>query len=421
MTLDSAPSTVYHPWPVKLIKGGLRGLNRLGLGRIDLSEAALLAEARRQTGLDRFGDEHFLKGLRSLLKDLESDAALNPFGRLHAKTSILNALKNLLWANAVFEAHPEIESYPMPAPIIVVGPVRSGTTRLQRLLAADTRFAHLTAWEGFNPAPRGGAREADRLSRREEVRKFLKAGQKINPGAFAAHPMEADAADEEILLLNQTFDGLSYAALYHSPRYREHLLHGDRSAAYRSLGRLLRLVSWARGEPAGKPWVLKTPQHMLDLPQLLQAFPDAKLLFTHRDPRKTVASTLSLAWNFAVLNTDRPCRGLIRDAWLEICEEMARRCIASREHLPESQQFDVYYDEMNDDWLGVMKEVYAFIGLEYLPAAQTAAQEWLTTCQRGNIYGNHRYALDDYGLSQDEVDARMNFYRANYRIPYEAS
>ncbi|HEX5391652.1 MAG TPA: sulfotransferase [Rhodocyclaceae bacterium] len=419
--MDLSPSTAYHPASIKFVNRVVRGLNKIGLARIDLSEGALLAEARRQTGLDRFGDEYFLLGLRPLLEDLDRDAALNPFGRLHAKTSILNALKNLLWANAVFEAHPEIESYPMPSPIIVVGPVRSGTTRLQRLLAADTRFAHLTAWEGFNPAPRGGPHEADRLSRREEVRKFLKAGQKINPGAFAAHPMEADAADEEILLLNQTFDGLSYAALYHAPRYREYLLHGDRSAAYRSLGRLLRLVSWARGEPADKPWVLKTPQHMLDLPQLLQAFPDAKLLFTHRDPRKTVASTLSLAWNFSVLNTDRPCRSLIRDAWLEMCEQMARRCIASRAVLPESQQFDVYYDEMNEDWLGVMKKVYAFLSMEYLPAAQTAALEWMSVCQRDNIHGNHRYALDDYGLSQDEVDARMAFYRAKYRIPYEAS
>lgn len=417
--MDLSPSTAHHPAPIKLVNRVVRGLNKIGLARIDLSEGALLAEARRQTGLDRFGNEHFLQGLRPLLEDIDRDAALNPFGRLHAKTSILNALKNLLWANAVFEAHPEIESYPMPAPVIVVGPVRSGTTRLQRLLAADTRFAHLTAWEGFNPAPRGGSHEADRLSRREEVRKFLKVGQKINPGAFAAHPMEADAADEEILLLNQTFDGLSYAALYHSPRYREYLLHGDRSAAYRSLGRLLRLVSWARGEPAGKPWVLKTPQHMLDVPHLLLAFPDAKLLFTHRDPRKTVASTLSLAWNFAVLNTDRPCRGLIRDAWLEICEQMARRCIASRVALPESQQFDVYYDEMNEDWLGVMKNVYAFLGMEYLPAAQTAAFEWMSACQRDNIHGNHRYALGDYGLSQDEVDARMSFYRAQYRIRYE--
>lgn len=418
--MDLAPSTAYHPAPVKLINRVLGGLNRIGLARIDLSEDALLAAARRQTGLDRFGDEHFLAGLRPLLEDLATDADLNPFGRLHAKTSILNALKNLLWANACFEAYPEIDARSIAAPVIVVGPVRSGTTRLQRLLAADDRFAHLTAWEGFNPAPRKGLSRADRALRRQEVVKFLKAGQKINPGAFAAHPMDADAADEEILLLNQAFDGLSYAALYHSPRYRDYLLNGDRSAAYRFLVRLLKLVSWARGDDERKPWVLKTPQHMLDLPQLLAVFPDAKLLFTHRDPIKTVASTLSLAWNFGVLNTDRPYRALVRDGWLDICECMARRCMESREQVPKSQQLDVYYDEMNRDWAAVMDEVYRFIGLDYTPQARSAAGEWMAASLRDNIHGNHRYALADFDLSPDQVEARMGFYRGHYSIPYEA-
>lgn len=417
--MDLAPSTAYHPMPVKLINRVLGGLNKIGLAQIDLSESALLEEARRQTGLERFGDEHFLEGLRPLLEDLATDADLNPFGRLHAKTSILNALKNLLWANACFDAHPEIDARSIAAPIIVVGPVRSGTTRLQRLLAADKRFAYLAAWEGFNPAPRKGENDADRASRRQEVVKFLKAGQRINPGAFAAHPMDADAADEEILLFNQTFDGLSYAALYHAPRYLAYLLNGDRGAAYRAMARLLKLVSWARGDDERKPWILKTPQHMLDLPYLLQAFPDAKLLFTHRDPIKTIASTLSLTWNFAVLNTDRPCRGLIRDSWLPLCEEMARRCMASRENLPEWQQMDVHYDEMNRDWLAVMKRVYDFIGIEHVPDAQESAAAWLSSSQRDNIHGKHKYALADYGITASEVGSRMGFYRDRYDISGE--
>lgn len=419
--MDLSRSTVYHPAPVKLVNHVIGSLNKIGLARIELSEDALLVEARRQTGLNRFGDEHFLAGLRPLLEDLSTDAALNPFGRLHAKTSILNALKNLLWANACFEAYPEIDARSITAPVIVVGPVRSGTTRLQRLLAADGRFAHLTAWEGFNPAPRKGLNEADRAMRRQEVVKFLKAGQRINPGAFAAHPMDADAADEEILLLNQTFDGLSYAALYHTPRYRDHLLNGDRGAAYRSLARLLKLVSWARGDDERKPWVLKTPQHMLDLPQLLAVFPDAKLLFIHRDPVRTVASTLSLAWNFGVLNTDRPHRALARDAWLDICERMAQRCTESRERVPQAQQLDVYYDEMNKDWADVMDRIYRFIGLDYTSQARSAASEWMAASLRDNVHGNHRYALGDYGLSPDQIEARMGFYRGRYSIPYEAS
>lgn len=417
--MDTRPSTHYHPFATRLFNLYTRGLNRVGLSRVDLSESALLAAARRETGLQRFGDESFRPGLRALLASLESEAKLNPFGRLAAKRRITASLKNLLWATACFEAHPEILRRKIVAPIIIIGPHRSGTTRLHRMLGADARLQYLKTWEGFNPAPRMGWTESGQAARREEVGAFLQRIDRLYPGAFAAHPMEADAPEEENLLLNHCFCGFSPLGLYNIPGYYAWFMGHDRTAAYRTLADLMRLVSWSRGDSEDKRWVLKNPQHMLDLDLLMEAFPDAKLVFTHRDPLKTVGSLMSLMWFYAVQHTDVPCRAPVRDVWLDFCEQAARRGMLARENISPLQQHDVQYEEMNRDWRATMRRIYDFCGIDFNAAAEQAMRAWLDKSKREKQHGGHRYALEDFGVTRQEVDARMMFVREKYAIPYE--
>lgn len=419
MTPDTTPSTHYHPLPIKLFNAVAGALNAVGLAKTRFDEAQLLDEARRRTGLTDFGDMGFLTPLRVLLQSLEQEARLNPFGRLHAKTGIIEALKNRLWAEACFRAHPEIRQRPIVAPIIIVGPVRSGTTRLQRLLGTDPRLQFLTAWEGFNPAPRLKLPALGRDQRRTEVEKFLRVGMRLNPQAFAAHPMSAGEAEEEILLLNQSFCGLSASLLYDIPGRTRWLLQYDKQAAYREMADMLRLIAWSRGESGEKRWVLKTPQHMLDLPTLLQTFPDARLVFTHRDPVKTATSTMSLAWNFGVHNVSRPLRATARDTCLDLCEEMARRCIADRESIPPAQQLDVYYEATNADWRSQMQRIVSFAGLSWTAETERAMARWVDDSARDPRHAGHRYAAADYGVSHQEIDERLMFYRRKYAVPHE--
>src|SRR4051812_15275536 len=91
----------------------------------------------------------------------------------------------------------------------------------------------------------------------------------------------------------------------------------------------------------------------------------------------TVLSTMSLVWNYSVLNTDLPCRGLIGEKWLDLCEEMARRCMKARESIPTAQQLDVYYDHMNVNWCAVIKGVYDFSGMAFTRDAEHAMESWL--------------------------------------------
>lgn len=416
--MDTKPSTHYHSPAVKHFNRITRCFNLVGLRKIDLSEQALIAAARKETGLERFGDESFLPAMRVLLDAVEAEGKLNPFGRFIAKTRTLGSLKNRLWANACFEAHPEIRQRKIVAPIIIVGPHRSGTTRMQRMLAADPRLQYLKTWEGINPAPRLDWPELGRAARYEEARQTIAGRQLAYPGA-TAHPMDADWPEEEMLLLNHSFCSFSALGLYNVPSYYQWFLDADKTAAYRTMADMMKLISWSRGDPENKRWILKNPQHMLDLDVLLKTFPDAKLVFTHRDPLKTVGSVMSLMWYFAVQHTDIPCRAQIRDVWMDFCEQMARRCIQVRETIPVSQQLDVYYEDMNRDWRSVMRSVYDFAGMEFTAEAEEALGAWLAKSEQEGLHAGHRYALEDFGATRDEVDARMRFYRECYAIPDE--
>lgn len=414
--MDNKPSTYYHPPEIRRFNFLARAFNAFGLRKIDLSEEALIREARQITGLERFGDESFRTPLRMLLRSMAEETQLNPFGRASIKGRVLRSLKNRLWANACFEAHPEIRQRKIVAPIIIVGAARSGTTRLQRMLSADSRVQCLTAWEGFNPAPRPGAPDGERAQRRAEVAAFLSEGRRLNPGAYTAHPMDPDWAEEEILLLNHSFSGLLSLCF---GRYYQWFLEYDRTEVYRYMADLMKLVAWSRGDPEEKPWVMKTPQYMLDLDIVARLFPDARFVFIHRDPLKTVASTLSLMWNFAVQYVDRPCRAEIRDVWVNMCEQMARRCIQARESIPAAQQLDVYYEDINRDWPAVVQRIHAFCGLDFTDRAEREIGAWLHTSESENRHGGHRYSFDEYGVDAKDVDARLMFYRERYTVPYE--
>lgn len=419
--MDTQPSTAYQPPFVRQFNRRTRAWNMIGMKKIDLSEASLIAAARAETGLERFGDESFLPPLRALLHSLDTEAQLNPFGRFNARMRTIRSLKNRLWANACFEAHPEILERGIDAPIVIVGPHRSGTTRLQRMMATDARLQHLSTWEGFNPAPRPGQPGMGRQARYEEVKSFLALGRQVYAGGYVAHPMDADWPEEDMLLMNHSFCGFSVLGMFNIPSYYRWFLGYDKTEVYRYTAKLLKLIAWSRGERQGGRWVLKNPQHMLDLGTLHKVFPDARLVFTHRDPIKTVGSVMSLMWHFASRHTDLPCRASTRDIWMDFCEQSARRGMAQRERLPAGQQIDVHYEEMNRDWRAVMRRVYAFGGIEFTPGVEQAMARWLADSDRDKLHGGHRYALEDFGTSAAEVDRRMMFVRQRYDIAYEGT
>ena len=408
------PATAYHP---RLVRHANALLPKLWAKHLlpppDLAEETLDAQAMRSTGLTDFGDPWFRKPLRVLLPALREEADLNAMGRLIAHGSMLKLLKERLWAQALFASQPEIRARPIERPVVIVGPMRSGTTRLHRLLASDPRFAHLRLYEAMCPVPWPSSFRRRRDPRIDYTARGWKALNWINPANAAVHPTGPLEPDEELGLLENSAWGAQIEAQRRVPTYARWCEGVDATPAYAHMADLLRLAGWFRGEDPAKPWVLKTPQHMQDLAALLRVFPDARLIFIHRDPVSVVGSAASLAWNQMVVQSDTVDPYWIGGEWLHKTGHRVRTALAVRERLAPGQQIDVTFDAMDRDWLGVMRRVYAFLDIDIAPAV-APMQAYVERAKREHTYAAHRYDLADFGLDEGTVRERFADYAARF-------
>ncbi len=414
----------YHRLPFRALNGLLAGANVLGFARSPLDLEELLEEARRDTGLQDFGDDRFLEPL-SVLIDTTGAQALNPIGRFFARENIRRLLKGRLLAEELFKRHPEILARQMPDPVVIVGLARSGTTRLHRLLAADPDFAHLKSWESVYPVPTAeafAARAAGETDPRiTQLDRALKAVLYMSPQVASVHPLGTMEVEEEIGLLQHAFATQLFEIINGVPGFAEWLMTHDQKHAYEYMVRLMKLVSWFRGDPEDKTWVLKSPQHMQDLDALLHVFPNARLVCPHRDPIKVVGSTCSMAWNSLVRDCDTITPQWVGREWLTKTERMLHKNLAERKTLASpQQQYDILYADITADWEHAIEGIYSFLDRPLTDAAKAGMQAWLAE-NRQHKHGAHKYTLEQFGLTAQQVDETLLFYRERFNIPYETA
>lgn len=422
---DSAQlkATDYHRRPLRALNTVMRGANAIGLARISLDPDTLIATARKETGLDDFGSDRFIAPMRLLIDSLEKEANLNPLGRFMNRANIVRLLKGRLYAHDLLQRHPEILERELPDPVVIVGLGRSGTTRLHRLLASDTRFLHLKSWESVYPVPYPEcftAREQGKTDPRiTAIEQGLTVVLYMSPQVAAVHPLGTFEVEEEIGLLQHGFSTQLFEIQAKVPTFAEWLMQHGQQEAYEYMVQLLKIISWFRRDPPDKPWVLKTPQHMQDLESLLHVFPDAKLVCPHRDPIKAVGSVCSTAWNAMVRDTDNLSPHWVGQEWLTKTERMLQKNLRIRsEQVAPRNQYDILYAHITADWQQAMQGVYDFLGMPFTTEARAAMQNWLDI-NRQHKHGSHKYSLADFGLTAEDVDQRLAFYRERFRIPYE--
>jgi hypothetical protein len=382
-----------------------------------LEKHALLDKARATTGLDDFGDPWFERPLDVLLDALRSEARLNPAGEWTAMKQIEKILVDRLWAERWFDRHSEILDRPVPRPVIIVGPMRSGTTRLHRLLAADRRFSHLRSFETISPVPRPEFVPGGPDFRITLAARIARLARLANPRTLTIHPTGPLQPEEELGLLVNSFWSNKHDAMWWVPSYGRWCERQDSTPAYRQMVRLLKLVGWSQQASSLRPWVLKTPQHLFDLPAVMAVFPDARVIFTHRDPLAVVGSAASLAWTQTIIYSDHADPAAIGEEWLRKTRVQIERMNRDRRAIPEHRQIDVHYEDMERDWQGTMARVYRFLGLELAPALPAmAAYQRRTAAPRRRP---HHYSLEEFGLTPRRVLDELGDYVRDYDIAIE--
>ena len=374
----------------------------------------LIEAARTATGLQRFDSESFREGLGILLADANK-VDYPEMGLQRFRGSVIGALSNRLKANAYLEQRPELLKRPVERPVFVFGVPRAGTTLLSNLLAVDPARRSPLTWEVDDPVP---PPTKDRLytdpralARLEMERKMLAA----RPDAGKYYRSSAVYPNECMFFINADFKALMWEGRGKLPNYRDWLFKdADLGSTYQYHKRFLQVL---QAEAPGV-WNLKQPSHALWLETLLKTYPDARLVWTHRDPLTATGSFCSL------MKMGSSAFGLTPDlewiaknySWQAV--EHADRIMDARARIGRDRIIDVHYADLMRDPIGSMRKLYGSLGDDFTPEAESGMRTWLADNPQDK-FGKHEYKLGQFGLTPDQVRGRFERYLSEYDVERE--
>lgn len=375
--------------------------------RLDADQ--LHAMAAEQTGLDDFGPEDYRDRLAVLLAAMGDIGGLTDAGLLNLHSQLLQLLKNRLQLVDLLRRHPEIRDVELVPPVVIAGLPRTGTTHLHNLLSAGPTFRSLPYWESIEPFP-ALAEGADVEPRRERTGQAVWFAGEAMPYFAAMHEMTTDHVHEEIQLLANDFSTMFFETVAEIPAWRDHYLASDQTPHYAHLRLQLQALQHLRG---GRRWVLKSPQHLEQLPVLARAFPGATVVVTHRDPvAVTVSMATMIAYTARMYRSEVPVARLA-GYWADRIEVMLGKLVADRDVLPAATSMDVRFEAFMADDLATATRVYELAGEPVTDQATTAMRDFLASHQRDR-HGRIDYRAEDLGLDPDELRARFAGYTARF-------
>jgi hypothetical protein len=387
---------------------------------VELRAAAVLDAARARTGLQDFGAADFLERLELLCQEWDADRPLTAMHRAVLFGYLVRYASNRLLIADTLKRHPEILNEKIDRPVIVTGLPRSGTTHLVNLLAADARFHSLPLWQSYEPVPLPGESPlADgRDPRYARCAAAWEGMKRVTPLLASMHPMEPEHIHEELELMGPDFASYNFEWLTKSPRWRDHYLGTDQTPHYEYLKRVLQLLQWQRRE-AGKRWVLKCPQHLEQLPVLLKVFPDATVVFTHRDPVAVIQSTITMQAYTQRMQRPSVEMAWLRDYWVARIEHLLRACVRDRALARPGRSVDCpFHVFMRDPWK-ILEEVYTKAQLPLSAQARGQLEHYLAAHPRGKA-GQVLYDIKrDFDLDPHQLRGRFGFYLDRFEISAE--
>ena len=363
----------------------------------------IVAAAERTTGMSDIGGDAHEEGLRILVEDLNSpEAGLTGRGNYFQRSEVKSALVGRLLTQAQFNARPEHVEVPIERPVFVMGLPRTGTTALHRLLHADPMAQGLEMWITQYPQPRPARESWESDPIFQAMQEGFRAHHVAQPEYLGIHYMDATSVEECWRLLRQTGKSNSYESLAHVPRYTAWLAKQDWTDAYARHKQNLQLIGLNDPE---KRWVLKNPSHMTALDALMTVYPDALVVYTHRDPVTCIASSCSLSAETTAGHSTTFVGETIGRTQLDLWSRAYHAFHEARPKFDPSQFVDVAFSDLVKDPLGVTRRIYQHFDLDWTPAARTAIEEIDREAKSGAARPSHSYRLEDYGLTEDEVRA----------------
>ncbi|HWD54510.1 MAG TPA: sulfotransferase [Acidimicrobiales bacterium] len=391
-------------------------LSRFGVTRPALTPSSIVAAAVKEAGSADLGSESYREPLDVFLRACEDEAGLTTFGRILIAKMLASALANRIALHQWSRDHPEVHAERIHSPWVIVGLPRTGTSVLSMLLGLDPTARPLLQWEAAHLIPPASLADSDEDPRIAQTAKELDGLMKLNPPLKAMHPFGATLAQECVSLFMYDVRTLALETQAHVPSYARWLEQADMTPAYAQ--HRLALQTLQSRQPTER-WVLKTPNHLWHLDALLSAYPEARIIWTHRDPGPVVTSLASLANAGQRPLTWRSDPRPAAEEWKRKCAFALGSAVAFDHKSAEGWCQHVHYDALIADPLQTVRELYGHFGAAVSDLHARRMEAFLRDRPK-DAFGRHLYDPADFGWTYAGLAEEFLDYTQRYHIPSES-
>lgn len=386
---------------------------------IALDSNSLIETAKQQIDVPFYDDPAMLERFAALFKEVEANGPLHNVGRMALQSMAVEGLTDQSRMHYLFDTYPEIRQTAVERPIIVVGMPRSGSTHLLKLLSTDSSLRTIKRWQTYQSFPSKAMLEGKEPDNR--IENGVIRDQMVDvmaPHFRGLFDVEADDSTEEIEVMGKVCYGVVGSFNGDVPNYDNNFYNNDQTEAYRYLYRYLQALQWLQRDDGTNRWLLKSPQHMAALPEIKNVFPDACLVFTHRDPASVFTSLLTLTGYILRISyssmrkeqiiekTRRMQHGFLRG----ICRDIDQW---------EGPVEHIYFDQFMKNKHETVERVFAAAGLDYDAAAQQRVTDAINDNPRGRR-GEFIYDIEgDFGLTRDQIREEFSYYTDRFPVALE--
>jgi hypothetical protein len=379
--------------------------------RISLDPDGLHAEAVQVTGLDDYGPDGTYRKPMSVFLQSVADADRGATFEQAAHDRAVQILSTRLHFVEHAKEHPEVLDERIERPVILIGLPRTGTTILYDVLALDPAARPPLEWEAQIPWPPPETATYDRDERIALVQAGVDQLLEVAPEVLETHPMGARLPAECNTIMEYHFSGPDWWARFGTDAYTEWVATQRAEGCYRTHMRFLQNLQWHG--PRGR-WTLKSPGHLFDLEGLLDTYPDACLVWTHRDPATVMASLAAFVRPFRrLLGGDDDKLRMGESTTLLWGNALERGVLSRNDPRVESAVFDLAFKEVQADPAAAARRVHEHFGLPLSEGHRLRMTGFLAEHALGSS-GSQRYTFAEYGIEPDAIRARFPAYCSRF-------